>query len=59
MTGKHEFADFDAFSYGVTNRRRSVRIGRGTEKDGCGYFEDRRRENADLYIVSEKLWKLL
>jgi len=42
MTGEHETASYDRFSYGVANRGCSVRINRETEADGCGYFEDRR-----------------
>ena len=46
----------DSFTYGVANRGCSVRIGRDTEKDGCGYFEDRRpSSNCDPYVVSAKL----
>ena len=42
MTGMHETAKLDEFSYGVANRGASIRIPRTAEKDGCGYFEDRR-----------------
>ena len=42
LTGAHETAAIDQFSYGVANRGCSVRIPRQTEKDKCGYFEDRR-----------------
>lgn len=42
MTGKHETASYDSFSYGVANRGCSVRIPRQTEGDGYGYMEDRR-----------------
>ena len=53
LTGKLETADIDTFSYGVANRGCSVRIGRDTERDGFGYFEDRRpSSNADPYIVT-------
>ena len=46
----------DEFSCGVANRGCSVRIGRDTEADGCGYFEDRRpSSNGDPYIVSGKI----
>jgi len=56
MTGALETSSMDEFSYGVANRGCSVRIGRDTEKDGCGYFEDRRpSSNCDPYIVSSKL----
>merc|ERR1719464_2606643 len=42
LTGAHETAPIDKFSYGVANRGASVRIPRTSEADGCGYFEDRR-----------------
>jgi len=53
LTGKHETASIDQFSFGIANRGASVRIGRDTESDGCGYFEDRRpSSNADPYVVT-------
>lgn len=53
LTGKFETASIDSFSYGVANRGASVRIGRDTEADGKGYFEDRRpSSNADPYVVT-------
>lgn len=42
LTGKHETAPIDVFSYGVASRAASVRIPRETEAQGYGYFEDRR-----------------
>jgi len=56
LTGKHETASINDFSYGVANRGCSVRIPRSTEKDGYGYFEDRRpASNMDPYVVTGKL----
>lgn len=56
LTGKFETASIDEFSFGVANRGASVRIGRDTEADGCGYFEDRRpSSNADPYLVTGKI----
>lgn len=53
LTGKHETADMNTFSWGVANRGASVRVGRDTEKDGKGYFEDRRpASNMDPYVVT-------
>jgi glutamine synthetase len=53
LTGKHETASIDQFCYGVANRGASVRIGRDTEAEGKGYFEDRRpSSNADPYVVT-------
>ena len=46
----------DEFSWGVANRGASVRIPRMTEKERCGYFEDRRpSSNMDPYVVTAKL----
>ena len=56
LTGKHETASIDQFCYGVANRGASIRIGRDTEAEGKGYFEDRRpSSNADPYIVTGKI----
>jgi glutamine synthetase len=53
LTGAFETADMNNFCYGVANRGASIRIGRETESDGCGYFEDRRpSSNADPYVVT-------
>ncbi|KAK8648069.1 hypothetical protein V6N13_128831 [Hibiscus sabdariffa] len=64
LTGFHETADINTFSWGVANRGASVRVGRDTEKDGKGYFEDRRpSSNMDPYTVTSMiaettiLWK--
>jgi len=56
LTGKHETASIEQFSYGVANRGASVRIGRDTLAEGKGYFEDRRpSSNADPYLVTGKI----
>jgi len=56
LTGKHETADVNTFCYGVANRGASIRIGRDTEAEGKGYFEDRRpASNCDPYVVSGKI----
>jgi len=56
LTGKFETASIDDFSFGIANRGASVRIGRDTEAEGCGYFEDRRpSSNADPYLVTGKI----
>lgn len=56
LTGKHETASINDFSFGVANRGASVRIGRDTEAEGMGYFEDRRpSSNADPYLVTGKI----
>jgi glutamine synthetase len=56
LTGKHETASIDAFSYGVASRASSIRIPRQTEADGEGYLEDRRpSSNCDPYAVTEAI----
>jgi glutamine synthetase len=53
MTGKHETASFDKFTWGVANRGSSVRINRACAEEGKGYFEDRRpASNADPYQIT-------
>jgi len=53
LTGKHETASIDTFSVGVADRGASIRIPRDTERNGCGYMEDRRpASNCDPYIVT-------
>jgi len=57
LTGLHETAPITAFSYGVANRGASIRIPRTAEKEGCGYFEDRRpASNMDPYVVTSKIF---
>ncbi|CAG7909116.1 unnamed protein product, partial [Brassica rapa] len=54
--GKHETAYINTFSWGVANRGASVRVGRDTEKEGKGYFEDRRpASNMDPYVVTSMI----
>ena len=56
MTGQHETADYNTFSSGVADRGASVRIPRATEKNGCGYLEDRRpAANMDPYVVTSMI----
>jgi len=53
MTGAHETASYDKFTWGVANRGCSVRINRECEEKGKGYFEDRRpASNADPYQIT-------
>ena len=57
-SGIHETADFNTFSYGIADRTRSIRIPRETEKNQCGYFEDRRpASNMDPYLATSKILK--
>ena len=53
MTGEHETANIDSFTWGVANRGASVRVPRQCAADGKGYFEDRRpASNADPYQIT-------
>jgi len=56
LTGNHETAAIDKFSFGVGNRGASIRIPSQADKEGCGYLEDRRpASNMDPYIVTKML----
>ncbi len=53
LTGAHETAPYNKFSYGVSNRAASIRIPWQVERDGKGYAEDRRpNANCDPYTVT-------
>jgi len=56
LTGAHETAPYNKFSYGVSNRGASIRIPWQVERDGKGYAEDRRpNANCDPYTVTRLL----
>ncbi|XP_051117132.1 glutamine synthetase cytosolic isozyme 1-1-like [Andrographis paniculata] len=56
LTGKNETADINSFNWAVANRGVSIRVGRDTEKEGKGYFEDRRpASNMDPYVVTSMI----
>lgn len=56
MTGLHETSSFDNFSWGIANRKASIRIPSETAKNGYGYLEDRRvASSADPYLVTAKI----
>ncbi|XP_068645694.1 glutamine synthetase cytosolic isozyme 1-2-like isoform X2 [Aristolochia californica] len=56
LTGLHETAHIDTFSWGIANRNASIRISRDTEKAGKGYFEDRRPASSmDPYLVTSMM----
>lgn len=56
LTGRHETASWEEFSYGVAHRGSSIRIPRQVSADRMGYFEDRRpASNMDPYNVSGAL----
>lgn len=58
LTGKHETASIKTFLYGVANRGASIRIPRDAEREGKGYFEDRRpAANCDPYVVTGMMFQ--
>ena len=53
LTGQHETAPYNEYSYGVSDRGASVRIPWQVEVDQKGYIEDRRpNANMDPYVVT-------
>lgn len=53
LTGAHETAPWDKYSYGVSDRGASVRIPWQVEVEQKGYIEDRRpNANVDPYVVT-------
>jgi len=59
LTGHHETSSMLKFSFGIANRGSSVRIPRTTERDGKGYYEDRRpAANIDPYVVSGSIFSI-
>ena len=61
LTGKHETASIDDFSYGVSDRGASIRIPVGVPANGWkGYLEDRRPNSAaDPYKVAARIIKTI
>lgn len=59
LTGVHETASMETFSYGVSDRGASLRIPIYTvEHDWKGYLEDRRpASNADPYRIANRIMK--
>lgn len=58
MTGKHETASYDKFTWGVGDRNASVRVNHITNKNGYGYLEDRRPDSTiDPYLVTSKIFE--
>lgn len=53
MSGTHETASYDTFTFGRANRGASVRIPNSVLEESKGYFEDRRpASNCDPYLVT-------
>ncbi|KAM7350290.1 glutamine synthetase 2 isoform 1-T1 [Cochliomyia hominivorax] len=60
LTGQHETSSINDFSAGVANRGCSIRIPRGVNDEGKGYFEDRRpSSNCDPYSVVEAILRTI
>ena len=58
LTGIHETAHFNKFSFGVGTRNTSIRIPTQTAENNCGYLEDRRpASNIDPYLVTSIIYK--
>ncbi len=61
LTGKHETASIDEFTYGISDRGASIRIPVSTVQRGWkGYLEDRRPNSAaDPYKVAARIIKTI
>jgi glutamine synthetase len=58
MTGHHETASYDKFTWGVGSRNTSIRVGYETFENNKGYFEDRRpASNIDPYLTTSIIFK--
>lgn len=56
LTGVHETADINTYSYGIGNRGASIRIPTSAKADKKGYMEDRRpASNINPYVVTALL----
>lgn len=56
LTGHHETADINTFSWGVANRGASIRVPKTTFLEKKGYLEDRRpASNMDPYVVTSMI----
>ena len=53
LTGTHETSSIHDFSWGISDRGKSIRIPLHVYNKGCGYLEDRRpAANLDPYLVT-------
>ena len=58
LTGKHETSSFNTCTYGIGDRKASIRIPTETVLKKYGYFEDRRpAANIDPYLATSMLCK--
>ena len=59
LTGKHETASWEKFSWGFANRGATVRVGRQVQEDNKGYMEVRAvSSNCDPYLVTSQIFKV-
>jgi glutamine synthetase len=61
LTGKHETAPWNKFSYGVADRGASVRVPHSFIRNGYrGYLEDRRpNSQGDPYQIASQILKTI
>jgi glutamine synthetase len=61
LTGKHETASINDFTYGLSDRGASIRLPVNFIKNGYkGYFEDRRpNSEADPYQITSRILKTI
>ena len=60
LSGKCETANWNTFSYSVGGRDVSIRIGYDIEREGKGYFEDRRpSSNTDMYQATSHILNVI
>jgi len=58
LSGIHETSNYDQFSWGYSDRGKSIRIPLGVVKEGYGYLEDRRpASNLNPYKVTWMIMK--
>ncbi len=61
LTGKHETASIDTFTYGVADRGASIRVPHSFVNNGYkGYLEDRRpNSQGDPYQIASQILKTI
>ena len=61
LTGKHETASIDTFSYGIADRGASIRVPHSFANSGYkGYLEDRRpNSQGDPYQIASQILKTI
>jgi len=59
LTGKHETAYWNKFSWGYGHRGATIRVGNDVKKNGKGYFEIRAvSSDCDPWIVTSEIFKV-